>query len=107
MTDVSLHSLHSKLDFLLQDHGVLNFDDTLLDLDSVTSLHAKADALCSAHGGDPSTMQGKTIQDLQPKLDYLLKGHSVAFDATGHDPSALTTVGAKIDAIVAAHADDH
>ncbi|WP_022870092.1 hypothetical protein [Yaniella halotolerans] len=107
MTDVTLDSLHEKLNFLLRDHGVTDFDASSLDLESYTSLHAKADALCSAHGGDPSTMQDDTLEQLQPKLDFLLSGHGVEFDTSGWDPASLETVDAKVDAIVDAHHDDH
>lgn len=103
MTDVALSSLHQKLDFLLRDHGVTDFDASDLDLESYASLHAKANALCSAHGGDPATMQSDTVEQLQPKLDFLLKGHGVDFDTTGLDPASLETIDAKIDAIVEAH----
>ena len=107
MTEATLDSLHEKMDFLLRDHGVTDFDASKLDLESYDSLHAKANALCSAHGGDPSTMQHETLEQLQPKLDFLLKGHGVAFDTTGWDPAALDTVHAKVDAIVEAHHDAH
>lgn len=53
MTEVTFASLHEKMNFLLKDHGVENFDESDLDLESVSSLHAKANALCAAHGGDP------------------------------------------------------
>lgn len=107
MTEVSLTNLHQKLDFLLRDHNVTDFDASELDLESHTSLHAKANALCSAHGGDPSTMKSETIEQLQPKLDFLLKGHGVDFDATGRDPASLETINAKLDAIVGAHHAGH
>ncbi|GAA4478604.1 hypothetical protein GCM10023190_20290 [Enteractinococcus fodinae] len=107
MTDVSMTTLHQKLDFLLEDHNVTDFDASNLDLESHTSLHAKANALCSAHGGDPSTMRDETIEQLQPKLDFLLKGHGVAFDATDLDPTSVDTVDAKLDAIVDAHHAGH
>lgn len=107
MTEETLHSLHDKMDFLLRDHGVTDFDASKLDLESYDSLHAKADALCSAHGGDPSTMQDETLEQLQPKLDFLLKGHGVNFETTGWDPASLETVEAKVDAIVEAHHAGH
>lgn len=107
MTEGTLDSLHEKLDFLLRDHGVTDFDASKLDLASYESLHAKADALCSAHGGDPSTMQHDTLEQLQPKLDFLLKGHGVDFETTDWDPASLETVEAKMDAIVEAHHDGH
>ena len=107
MTEETLKSLHEKLDFLLRDHGVTDFDASGLDLESYASLHAKANALCSAHGGDPSTMQHETLEQLQPKLDFLLKGHGLDFDTTGRDPASLATVHAKVDAIVDAHHAGH
>lgn len=107
MTESSFASLHSKLNFLLEDHGVTDFDETGLDLASQDSLHAKVNALCGAHGGDPATMQDETIEQLQPKLDFLLKGHKVQFNATDMDPTALDTVEAKVDAIVGAHEAGH
>lgn len=107
MTEVSLTDLHQKLDFLLRDHNVTDFDASGLDLESYASLHAKANALCSAHGGDPATMQSETVEQLQPKLDFLLKGHGVDYDATGQDPTSLKTIDAKLDAIVDAHHAGH
>src|SRR5699024_507957 len=107
MTEPTFTSLHSKLDFLLQDHGVSDFDASGLDLASNDSLHAKANALCSAHGGDPSTMNDETLEQLQPKLDFLIKGHGVEFSNVGMDPSSLKTVDAKLDAIVGAHEAGH
>lgn len=47
MAEVTFASLHEKMNFLLKDHGVENFDESDLDLESVSSLHAKANALCS------------------------------------------------------------
>lgn len=107
MPATTFADLHSKLNFLLKDHGVDDFSESDLDLESYYSLHAKANALCSAHGGDPSTMADETLAHLQPKLDFLLKGHGVEFDASDSDPESLTTVEKKLDAIVAAHDADH
>jgi len=83
MVDVTFASLHERMNFLLKDHGVENFDESGLDLESVSSLHAKANALCTAHGGDPSRMADETLTQLHPKLDFLLKGHGVDFDDGG------------------------
>lgn len=106
MTEVTFQTLHQKMDFLLKDHGV-TFDDSGLDLESNDALHAKANALCEAHGGEPEHMADDTIMQLQPKLDFLLRGHGVDFDALGWDPSGLETVNAKLDAIVQAHRAGH
>lgn len=107
MSQTTFADLHGKLNFLLKDHGVEDFDESGLDLESYSSLHAKANALCSAHGGDPSTMADETLAQLQPKLDFLLKGHGVEFDASSLDPESLATVEEKLDAIVGAHDADH
>lgn len=107
MTESTFARLHKKLNFLLEDHGVTDFDESGLDLGSQISLHAKADALCTAHGGDPSTMQDETLEQLQPKLDFLLSGHGVEFNASGKDPSSLQTVEEKVDAIIGAHEAGH
>lgn len=104
MTD-TFASLHEKLDFLLDDHGVHDFDDSTLALEEVSSLHAKANALCSAHGGDPSGMPNATLAELHPKLDYLLEGHGVDFDASDLELDTLASVDAKVSAIVDAHED--
>ncbi|MFD6729135.1 hypothetical protein ACFWB5_11075 [Corynebacterium xerosis] len=103
MAEVTFASLHEKLNFLLKDHGVHNFDESGLDLESVSSLHAKANALCSAHGGEPSSMPADTLAQLHPKLDLLIKGHGVDFNAT--DLDTLESVEAKVDAIIDAHED--
>lgn len=107
MTDTTFADLHEKLNFLLDDHGVRDFDDSALDLESVSSLHAKADALCVAHGGDPSRMPNETLAQLHPKLDLLLKGHRLDFDAAGLELDTLASVDAKVSAIAAAHQDQH
>lgn len=49
MTESSFASLHNKLNFLLEDHGVTDFDETGLDLASPCSLQAKVNVLRSAH----------------------------------------------------------
>lgn len=103
MTDITFASLHQKLNFLLTDHGVQNFDESELDLESVSSLHAKANALCSAHGGNPSRMANETLAQLHPKLDFLLKGHRVDFEATDLELDTLAAVDAKVSAIIDAH----
>lgn len=105
MTDITFASLHEKLNFLLADHGVQDFDESELDLESVSSLHAKANALCSAHGGNPSRMPNETLAQLHPKLDFLLKGHRVDFDATDLELETLAAVDAKVSAIIDAHED--
>lgn len=105
MPDVTIATLHEKMNFLLKDHGVENFDESDLDFESITSLHAKANALCAAHGGDPSAMPAETLAQLHPKLDFLLKGHGVDFDQTGLDLESLTAVDAKVSAIADAHDD--
>lgn len=105
MNNVTFASLHEKLNFLLEDHGVENFDESALDLESVSSLHAKANALCAAHGGDPSPMANDTLNQLHPKLDFLMKGHGVDTDTAHLDLNTLEAVDAKVTAIVNAH--DH
>lgn len=105
MAEASFTRLHEKMNFLLKDHGVENFDDSGLDLESVSSLHAKANALCAAHGGDPSSMANETLAQLHPKLDFLLKGHGAIFDGAELDLETLASVDAKVNAIVAAHED--
>src|SRR5690554_6367950 len=107
MTDLTFAKLHDKLNFLLTDHGVKDFDETGLDLESVASMHAKANALCAAHGGNPDTMSDDTLADLHPKLDFLLNGHGVDFDATGLGLETIEAVDAKVSAIVQAHHDGH
>lgn len=103
MTDITFANLHEKLNFLLADHGVQNFDESELDLKSVSSLHAKANALCSAHGGNPSRMANETLAQLHPKLDFLLKGHRVDFDAIDLEVDTLAAVDVKVSAIIDAH----
>lgn len=105
MSDVTIESLHERMNFLLKDHGVENFDEASLDLESISSLHAKANALCAAHGGDPSRMADETLEQLHPKLDFLLKGHGVDFDQPDLDLKTLASVEAKVIAIVNAHDD--
>ncbi|APT85847.1 hypothetical protein ACTXN7_10970 [Corynebacterium flavescens] len=105
MAEVTFASLHEKMNFLLKDHGVENFDESDLDLESVSSLHAKVNALCAAHGGDPSSMANDTLAQLHPKLDFLMKGHGVDTDTARLDLSTLEAVDAKVNAIVNAH--DH
>lgn len=103
MTDITYASLHEKLNFLLDDHGVHDFDGSGLALESVSSLHTKANALCSAHGGNPSRMPNETLAQLHPKLDFLLKGHGVGFDASDLELDTLASVDAKLSAIIDAH----
>ncbi len=105
MDDVTFASLHGKMNFLLEDHGVKDFNESALDLEAVSSLHAKANALCTAHGGDPSSLANDTLDQLHPKLDFLMKGHGVSADTEHLDPDALEAVDAKITAIVNAHED--
>lgn len=101
MADGNFIALHEKLNVLLADHGVADFDESELELNSLSSLHAKADALCAAHGGDPSNLPGETLAQLHPKLDQLLKGHDVSADSENAD--TLASVEAKLDAIIGAH----
>lgn len=43
-------------------------------------------------------MQNETLEQLQPKLGFLLKGHDVDCDTPGWDSASLKTVEAKVDA---------
>lgn len=105
MTNVTFSSLHEKLNFLLTDHKVHDFDESGLNLESVSSLHAKADALCAAHGGDPQVMPADTLAQLHPKLDLLLKGHGGDVDVDADTLDSLASVDEKLDAIIGAHDD--
>ncbi|MDN5816602.1 MAG: hypothetical protein L0K07_07225 [Yaniella sp.] len=98
--------LQNILNFLLDDHAVSDFGESTLDIESFESLHAKADALCSACGGDPATWENKTLAQLQPKLDFLLQYHEIDFDDTDLDPDSLATVEAKLTALYNAHANN-
>lgn len=103
MADGNFIALHEKLNALLADRGVEDFDESELELNSISSLHAKADALCAAHGGDTSNLPGETLAQLHPKLDQLLEGRDVATDS--ENPDTLASVEAKLDAVLAARGD--
>lgn len=105
MTNITFASLHEKLNFLLADHQIHDFDESGLNLESVASLHAKADALCAAHGGNPQVMPDDTLAQLHPKLDPLLKGHGVDADVDADTLDSLVSVDEKLDAIIGAHDD--
>jgi hypothetical protein len=66
MTHVSYATLHEKLDVLLEELGVSDGDASGLNPESAASLHAKVDALCVAHGGDPAGLAGDTLAQLHP-----------------------------------------
>lgn len=100
MADGNFITLHEKLNELLAQNSMEDFDESELELNSVSSLHAKADALCAAHGGDPSNLPSETLAQLHPKLDQLLEGNDVATDS--ENPDTLASVEAKLDAIRAA-----
>lgn len=106
MSEVTYMDLQKKLDFLLDDHAISDFGESTLDIQSYASLHTKADALCSACGGDPATWENETLGQLQPKLDFLLKHHEIDFDDTDVDPDSLATVEAKLTALYNAHANN-
>lgn len=99
MADGNFITLHEKLNELLAQNSMEDFDESELELNSISSLHAKADALCAAHGGDTSNLPGETLAQLHPKLDQLLEGR----DATdSENPDTLASVEAKLDAVRAA-----
>lgn len=98
--------LQDILNFLQDDHAVSDFGESTLDIESVKSLHAKADALCSACGGNPATWENSTLAQLQPKLDFLLQYHEIDFDDADLDPDSLATVEAKLTALYNAHANN-
>lgn len=106
MSEVTYMNLQKKLDFLLDDHAISDFGESDLDIESYESLHAKADALCSACGGDPATWENATLAQLQPKLDFLLQHHEIDFDDTNLDPDSLATVEAKLTTLYNAHANN-
>lgn len=52
-------------------------------------------------------MTESRFASLHSKLNFLLKGHKVQFNASEMDPTALDTVEAEVDAIVSAHKTGH
>lgn len=76
MTPVGYATLHEKLDVLLEELGVPDIDISGFNPESAASLHAKVDALCAAHDGDPTGPANDTLTQLHPKLDLLLTDHA-------------------------------
>lgn len=97
MTHVSYATLHEKLDALLEKLGVPEVDVSGLNPELAASLHAKVDALCAAHGGDPAGLAGDTLAQLHPKLDLLLTDHGGV--AAPNHPDSVASVKDKLDAI--------
>jgi hypothetical protein len=93
--------INEKMDFLLEDHGV-DFDNSNLDLESLDTLHRKADALLSAHKIDIPEVE-KDVIGLQPKLNLLIEGHGAEFYDSELDPSSFETVIEKLDVLVHEH----
>lgn len=98
MTDKKTYvEMNKKLDFLLEDHGV-NFDHSQLEMESLDTLHKKADALLVAHNCKIPEVENN-ISGLQPKLNLLIKGHGAEFDDTDLDQNSFGTVRKKLDVL--------
>lgn len=93
--------INMKLDFLLEDHGVA-FDDSQMDLESLTTMHEKADALLVAHNCEIPKV-GKDVPGLQPKLNLLIHGHGAEFDDSELDPNRFDTVMKKLEVLEHEH----
>lgn len=99
--EMSLREIHEKLNYLLKDHEV-DFDDSNQDLEDLSSVHAKVDALLAAHNTSVPE-GGDTIKDLQPKLDMLIKAHGREYEDEIVDLNSIDTVDAKLAVLVDEH----
>jgi len=102
MTDKKTYDgMNKKLDFLLEDHGV-EFDSSDLEVQSLNTLHKKADALLVAHNCIIPEVEND-IAGLQPKLNLLISGHGAEFDDSNLDPDSFDTVLKKLNVLQHEH----
>lgn len=102
MTDKKTYiEVNKKLDFLLEDHGV-EYANSNVDLESLETLHHKADALLVAHNCKIPEVE-KDVSGLQPKLNMLIQGHGAEFDDSALDPNSFDTVIEKLNALQHEH----
>lgn len=102
MTDKKTYvEVNKKMDFLLEDHGAA-YDSSNDNLESLETLHHKADALLVAHNCKIPEVE-KNVSGLQPKLNMLIQGHGTAFDDSDLDPSNFDTVIEKLNILQHEH----
>lgn len=102
MTDKKTYvEMNKKLDFLLEDHEV-EFDNSDLEVESLDTLHKKADALLVAHNCIIPKVEND-IAGLQPKLNLLISGHGAEFDDSNLDPDSFVTVLKKLNVLQHEH----